>query len=88
MYDIQFPSLTQFSVWGAYDPRIADPSTNSGKSDVSLDRTRSRTVVDVDDDVDEEVEEEEEEEEEDSSSEDGDAEHDVTTPRRILHDER
>lgn len=84
MYDIQFPSLTQFSVWGAYDPRIADPSTNSGKSDVSLDRTRSRPVVDMDDDVDEEVEEEEE----DSSSEDGDAEHDVTTPRRILHDER
>jgi len=41
MSDIQFPLLTQFNVSGAYDPRIADPNTNNGNRDVSLDRIRS-----------------------------------------------
>jgi len=34
--DIQFPLFTQFKVFGAYDPRIADPNTNNGNSDVSF----------------------------------------------------
>jgi hypothetical protein len=74
MYEIQFPSLTQFSVSGAYDPRIADPSTNNGNRDVSLDRTRSRPIGDV------EEEDEGEDEEDDSSFEDGDVAHEIITP--------
>jgi len=39
MNDIQLPLFTQFNVLGTYDPRIADPNTNNGNNDVSLDNS-------------------------------------------------
>ncbi len=44
--DIQLPLFTQFNVWGANDPRIADPNTNNGNRHVSCDKTRS--ILDID----------------------------------------
>jgi hypothetical protein len=41
MYDIILPLLTQCNVLGAIEPSMAEPSTNSGNSDVSLDRITS-----------------------------------------------
>ena len=84
MHDIQFPSLTQFSVRGAYDPMIADPSTNRGKSDVSLDRARSSVVPDGG----VEGTTEEEDDEDPSVGNDDDEADDIATPSRILDDER
>lgn len=65
------PSLTQFSVCGANDPSIADPSTNSGNKDVSFDRTRSSVADDG------------EEVAEDESCEDDDEADDSTTRLRF-----
>ena len=70
--DIQLPLFTQFNVWGANDPRIADPNTNNGNRHVSCDNTRSifdddLVVVSVDDD-----DGSDREEENDDSSEDAD----------------
>jgi hypothetical protein len=41
MYDIILPLSTQCNVLGAIEPSMAEPSTNSGNSDVSLDRITS-----------------------------------------------
>ncbi len=74
--DIQLPLFTQFNVWGANDPRIADPNTNNGNRHVSCDKTRSIfdndlvAVSVVDDDDDDGNDDDDSEEANGNSSED------------------